>query len=265
MLTGGLGPTEDDLTREAIAALLGEPMVVQPDLEAQLRQRFARLSRTMPESNIKQATLIPSARRCPTPSARAPGWWVESAPGRQPAARSQSSWPCPASRRRCGACGSTRSSRGCSRGGRHGHRLPHAEGAGHGRVSRRGQDPPLLASTNPTIGTYAKQDGIHLRLTAKAADKRAALALIEPVEREIRAILGAAVYGVDGETPQGIVCGLLAESGLTVATAEYGTAGALGALLEAPWAPGGCYAGGLALTARPALVALGRWAPAPCR
>ena len=76
-LTGGLGPTEDDLTREAIAALLDEPMVVQAELEAQLRARFARLGRQMPASNLKQATLIASAQAIPNPVGSAPGWWVE--------------------------------------------------------------------------------------------------------------------------------------------------------------------------------------------
>jgi len=62
IMTGGLGPTEDDLARESISALLGETMRVDPDLEKDLRLRFARMGVQMPESNVKQATLIPSAR-----------------------------------------------------------------------------------------------------------------------------------------------------------------------------------------------------------
>src|SRR5215471_15844500 len=57
--SGGLGPTEDDVTREAIAEVLGETPQVQPDLEEQLREFFKRRGRTMPERNVKQATLIP--------------------------------------------------------------------------------------------------------------------------------------------------------------------------------------------------------------
>ncbi|MER3405915.1 MAG: hypothetical protein C4289_12770, partial [Chloroflexota bacterium] len=68
---------EDDLTREAISALLGEPMVVQPELERELREFFARRGVPMPERNIKQATLIASARALPNPIGTAPGWWVE--------------------------------------------------------------------------------------------------------------------------------------------------------------------------------------------
>src|SRR5215472_5529230 len=62
IMTGGLGPTEDDLTRESISALLGETMHIDPQLEAQLRTGFARLHMQMPESNLKQATLISSAQ-----------------------------------------------------------------------------------------------------------------------------------------------------------------------------------------------------------
>ena len=73
IMTGGLGPTEDDLTREAIAAALGETMEVQSDLEEHLRTWYFRRNRPMPERNIKQATLIPSASTIPNPIGTAPG------------------------------------------------------------------------------------------------------------------------------------------------------------------------------------------------
>ena len=78
ILTGGLGPTEDDLTREGIAAMMGEDVRVDPELERALRDRFAqRGTGHMPERNIKQAWLIPSARAISNPRGTAPGWWVE--------------------------------------------------------------------------------------------------------------------------------------------------------------------------------------------
>src|SRR5919107_728406 len=77
VMTGGVGPTEDDLTREGIAALLGEEMVVQPELADHLRSWFGRRGHAMPERNLKQATLIPSAQALPNPIGTAPGWWVE--------------------------------------------------------------------------------------------------------------------------------------------------------------------------------------------
>src|ERR1700730_17417736 len=77
IMTGGLGPTEDDLTRESISALLGETMALDAVLEKQLRERYAHAAFIMPQSNLKQATLIPSAQSIINPVGSAPGWWVE--------------------------------------------------------------------------------------------------------------------------------------------------------------------------------------------
>src|SRR5260370_21896516 len=77
IITGGLGPTEDDLARESISTMLGETMQVDPALEAELRAMFAVRNSVIPESNIKQATLIPSAQVLRNPRGTAPGWWVE--------------------------------------------------------------------------------------------------------------------------------------------------------------------------------------------
>ncbi|MEO5952843.1 MAG: competence/damage-inducible protein A, partial [Chloroflexia bacterium] len=74
--TGGLGPTADDLTRESIAAMLGETPQVVPELEESLRSFFARRGVKMPEQNIKQATILPSVTIIPNPIGTAPGWWV---------------------------------------------------------------------------------------------------------------------------------------------------------------------------------------------
>src|SRR5438552_17745625 len=71
--TGGLGPTEDDLTREAIAAALGETPAVDPDLEKELRSWFAGRGMPMPERNRKHAWLVPSARALSTLFGAAPG------------------------------------------------------------------------------------------------------------------------------------------------------------------------------------------------
>jgi nicotinamide-nucleotide amidase len=80
--TGGLGPTPDDLTREAIAGLAGETPAVDPALDAWLRELFERRSLPFPEANRKQAWLIPSAQPIPNDNGTAPGWWVDRADGR---------------------------------------------------------------------------------------------------------------------------------------------------------------------------------------
>ncbi|KPK21044.1 MAG: damage-inducible protein CinA, partial [Dehalococcoidia bacterium SG8_51_3] len=77
LTTGGLGPTQDDITRDVIAALLGEKMEVDPQLKQELINFFARRGIEMPESNIRQATVIPSATALVNPQGTAPGWWVE--------------------------------------------------------------------------------------------------------------------------------------------------------------------------------------------
>ena len=74
--TGGLGPTPDDLTRESIAAALGETVEVDPELEAWLRGRWERRGIPMPEINLKQAWRIPSCEPLPNPNGSAPGWFV---------------------------------------------------------------------------------------------------------------------------------------------------------------------------------------------
>ncbi len=77
LTTGGLGPTEDDITREAIAGLLDEELEVEPSLKQNLVNFFVQLDLEMPLSNIKQATLIPSATAILNPQGTAPGWWIE--------------------------------------------------------------------------------------------------------------------------------------------------------------------------------------------
>jgi nicotinamide-nucleotide amidase len=99
-------------------------------------------------------------------------------------------------------------------------------GIGESAMEERVQD--LLASTNPTIGTLAHLGESHLRLTAKAPTEAEALALIEPLEREIRGRLGAHVYGIDDTTLEQAVVELLRARGRTVAVAESCTGGLLG-------------------------------------
>ena len=78
-LTGGLGPTEDDITRETVAAVLSEEMTVDAEQERILRGIMESRGRRMPERNLKQAMLIPCARALANPRGTAPGWWVERA------------------------------------------------------------------------------------------------------------------------------------------------------------------------------------------
>ncbi|HLC23894.1 MAG TPA: molybdopterin-binding protein, partial [Dehalococcoidia bacterium] len=77
LTTGGLGPTQGDITRDAVSSLLGEELQVDPGEEQRLKEFFASRGWEMPASNIKQAMRIPSAQFLPNPAGTAPGWWVE--------------------------------------------------------------------------------------------------------------------------------------------------------------------------------------------
>jgi nicotinamide-nucleotide amidase len=224
LATGGLGPTEDDVTREAIAAALGESMSVQPELEAQLREFFVKRGFVMPERNVKQATLIPSARAIANPRGTAPGWWVEregrilvAMPGPPP--ELEHMWNAEVAPRLAEIVG----------GGVIVSRTLKTAGVGEGTIDEMVS--PLLASTNPTIGVYAKADGVQLRITAKAATAEEARRLIRPMEEETRRILGEVIWGADDDTLEGAVGALLKEQGLTLATMESCTGGLLAATI----------------------------------
>jgi nicotinamide-nucleotide amidase len=220
LITGGLGPTEDDLTREAIAQTLGEETRVDEETEQRLREMFATRGLTFPERNVKQAMLIPSARSIPNPRGTAPGWWVEkdgrcivAMPG--PPAELERMWEHEVQPRlaRLGG-GEVIVSRTLK-----------TIGIGEGHLDEMVSH--LLKSENPTIGVYAKADGVHLRLTAKARAEEQARALIRPVEEELRSIIGEAVWGADDDTLEAAIGTLLNERALTLATMESCTGGLL--------------------------------------
>ncbi|MBI4308029.1 MAG: competence/damage-inducible protein A [Chloroflexi bacterium] len=220
LTTGGLGPTEDDVTREAIAQALGERMEVRPELERPLRDFFRRRGMEMPERNVKQATLIPSAKAIPNPKGTAPGWWVEkngriiaAMPG--PPREMTYMWEnevTPRLRRLTGEVTILS-------------RLIKTFGIGEGKVDEMLS--PLLKSPNPSIGVYAKPDGIHLRVTAKAAMQRDAEALLLPMVEKVLATMGETVWGFDNATLETSVGQALRARRLTLATMESCTGGLL--------------------------------------
>jgi nicotinamide-nucleotide amidase len=229
--TGGLGPTEDDVTRDAIADVLGEQVYVDAELEAELRAGFARRgNRSMPERNIKQAWLTPSTRAIANPHGTAPGWWVENhgkiivaMPG--PPAEMTRMWDAEVEPRLAKL----------STGVVIVSRTIKTVGIGEGQVDEMVS--PLLKTTNPSIGVYARADGIHLRITARAYHSDEAYRLIEPVEDQVKTILGNAVWGVDTDTLESAVVKLLAERRLTIATMESFTGGLLASTItDAPGA-----------------------------
>lgn len=253
--TGGLGPTEDDLTRESIAAALSETIAVDPELERWLRDNFARRGRPMPERNIKQATLIPSASSIPNPIGTAPGWWVErdgkvivAMPGVPTEMRRM--WDeqvKPRLRERTGAGALVTTTLKC---------------LGLGEAAVEEQLGELIHGTNPTVATYAKPDGVQVRISAKAASEDVARGLLLPtVDRAMQA-LGEWVYGKDEDTLASIAATLLGQQKWTIASAEQGTAGSLAAEISADDALSACYRGGFVLAANGAALGLESEEPA---
>lgn len=219
IMTGGLGPTEDDLARESISALLGETMRVDPALEADLRSMFARIGIPMPERNVKQATLIPSAQAIANPVGTAPGWWVEkdrhiivAMPGvPREMYRMWEHEVIPRLSPYTGGLIFTRILRVASLG----------ESAVEERLGT------LIHTTNPTVATYAKSDAIDVRITAKAATRAEAERLVAEMEHQARQVLGQHVFGVDKDTLQSVVGTMLKARGQTLAVMESLTGGLL--------------------------------------
>jgi nicotinamide-nucleotide amidase len=237
IMTGGLGPTEDDLTRESVSALVGESMQVDPALEAHLRGQFANARISMPEPNIKQATLIPSAWALPNPVGTAPGWWVEkdkhivvAMPGvPKEMKRMWENEVVPALSPYTGGIIFTR--------------LLRVSGLGESSIEERIK--PLLHSTNPTIATYAKSDAVDVRITAKAATREEAERRVIEMETQVRPLLGRYVFGVDRDTLQSVVGRLLKERKQTVAVMESLTGGLLSSTISDVAGSSAYFIGGL--------------------
>ncbi len=197
VITGGLGPTEDDLARESISMMLGETMQVDPTLEAELRDMFAARNSVMPERNIKQATLIPSAQVLRNPRGTAPGWWVEkdghvivAMPGVP--REMYYMWENEVIPRLAPFTGGLIFTR-----------ILRVWGLGESAVEERLGS--VIHSNNPTVATYAKSDAIDVRITAKADTREQAEQQVAEMETQIRLILGQYIFGVDKDTLQSVV------------------------------------------------------------
>ncbi len=218
--TGGLGPTEDDITREAIADFFHEPISIDQSLVSQFKELFRHFNMEMPESNIKQASVIPSCQVIPNPRGTAPGWWVEkdkhviiAMPG--PPGEMQQMWSNVVSpriqREFCDAIifSSTLKTFSLSE-------------AKLGEMTKS-----FLLARNPTVGIYAKPDGIHLRIAAKANSLDEAKRLVKSTADEIRPLVGDYIWGTDSDTLDAIIADLFTRKKMSLSTMETDTGGIL--------------------------------------
>ena len=219
--TGGLGPTVDDPTREAVARATGHPLVFRPDLWDALVARYARYGRTPSENNKRQAYIPQGARVLPNPVGTAPAFAVETEQG---VVISLPGVPremetifdrevLPYLRERFGLRGVIRA------------RVLHTAGVPESVIDERIAD--LEQMRNPTVGLAAHPAQVDVRITAKADDEAQAEAMIREVEAEIRRRLGEWIYGVDEETLEGVVARRLRQGGHTLAVVESGSHGEL--------------------------------------
>jgi len=245
--SGGLGPTEDDLTRECIAAVLDEEITVDPELETQLRVIFERMGREMPPHNIKQAWIIPSAEPLPNPRGTAPGWWVErgeetivALPG--PPRELIPMWQNEVTPRIQAKIPKMKIlSRTIKT-----FALPEA------KVAELVL--PFFEFTNPSLGIYAKPDGIQLRLIAQGDE---AEQLLQKAEEQLEEILGDSIWGKDDDSLERVLGRWLSEKNLTLATLEDGTGGLLANMITTVAGSSEYYRGGLIASSDETKVAWG--------
>ena len=217
--TGGLGPTVDDLTREAVAAATERELVLDEDLLAEIRCFFAQRNHPMSDNNRKQAYLPSGARAIHNPVGTAPAFAAEhnghliiSLPGVPHEMRYlMENEVLPYLRQRYDLTGVILS------------RLLHTCGIGESTVGARIGD--LMRLTNPTVGTAAHPGQTDIRIAAKADDAEAARSLIAPVEHELRSRLGEYIYGADEETIFDVIGELLNARRLKLALVETVTVG----------------------------------------
>lgn len=226
--TGGLGPTPDDLTTEAIAAAFDTPLQERPEVWVDIQAKSANRGR-LPSPELRRQALLPvGATLLPNPTGTAPGMIWSPRPGFTvltfPGVPSEmkAMWRATAAAwlRQSGLAEGVFASR-----------ILRFWGVGESSLARQVED--LLAQTNPTVAPYAGAGEVTLRLTAAAPDQAAAEALLDPLEAEVRARTGSSCFGGDGDSLASVVLAGLRQRGQSLAVAESCTGGGLGAALAA--------------------------------
>lgn len=217
LLTGGLGPTADDITKEVCAQVMGYALVRDAESEAAMRAFFQTRGRVMPESNLKQADVPQGGIVFRNDHGTAPGVAMERD------GKCVILLPGPPNEMRAMFADKVKPYLAAKTAGVIVSHTVRTMGIGESDMAERVA--PLLAGSNPTVAPYAKQGEALLRVTAYADTKAQAEERIEPVLDEIRSILGAYIYGIDVEDIQHAVVQALLEKKLHVATAESCTAG----------------------------------------
>lgn len=217
--TGGLGPTYDDLTKQTICRTFGRELELHEDILEEIRTWFqTKMGKTMPENNIQQAMLPVDCTVFDNPVGTAPGCAFEE--------DGVHVLMLPGPPFECRYMFENRAARYLEKltdGVIVSHEIK-IFGMGESSVEEALRE-PMTTLANPTLAPYAKLNECMVRATAKAETREEAEALLAPLVEQVREILGDVVYGVDVESLEAVVSGLLRERGLTLSAAESCTGG----------------------------------------
>ncbi|MEG1547720.1 MAG: competence/damage-inducible protein A [Clostridia bacterium] len=224
IMTGGLGPTGDDISKEVASAVMNKQLVYDDVSLAALKARFAAMNHEMTPNNLKQAMFPVGCIILPNPNGTAPGCIIEEnnkaiallpGPPKEMVPMFENSLM-PYLQ---GKSGYTLYSR-----------IMRIFGSGESQVEFMLKD-MIDAQTNPTIAPYALAGELTLRITARCKDEAEGIALTEPVLKKITERLGEVVYSTNDEPLQVVVAGLLATQKKVLALAESCTGGMLASML----------------------------------
>ncbi len=240
IFTGGLGPTPDDLTTEAIADFFAAPLVERPEIVQDIVAKFAQRGRKMTANNRKQSYIPEGAEILPNPTGTAPGiiWQVTpdltilTFPG----------VPGEMKRMWRETAVTYLKSKGWGKEIIYS-RMLRFRGIGESALAAKVGE--FFTSTNPTVAPYASKGEVRLRLSAKAASETDAIALIEPVAQQLIEIAGLDYFGADEDTLPKVVGELLRAVGETVSVAESCTGGGLGEMLTSTPGSSDYFLGGI--------------------
>ncbi|MEY4532053.1 MAG: hypothetical protein RLZZ156_2776 [Deinococcota bacterium] len=250
ILGGGLGPTDDDLTREGILATIGETAVIDEEYLSKLRAWFEARRRSFPEQNVKQAWVSKSAAAIPNPVGTAPGWFVR-VPNSQKIIIAMPGPPREMKRMWSEQV------------------LPRLElpqsgfyfktfrtiGIGESHLAERLGE--LARQQNPSIGTYARRDGVHVRVAASASTLEAAQKLAAFSEQAVQEKLSGFVYGTDDQSLPEIILEQLRSKNQTLAVIESISGGIISDELSNPKGASEIFQGGAVVYSSRAKIKLG--------
>jgi len=248
---GGLGPTNDDLTRDAVAAALNDELVFEEKFAADLKYYFENKGLKFADSNLKQAYRPSCATQIDNPNGTAPGLCCRKV------GKIVIALPGPPGEFNPMADGPVRNILRGTYAQKEQSQVIHSRtlrivGIGESQVEK--QVKSLMNGENPTLAPYAHIGEVHLRITAKSSSIKQADLLIDPVDDKIRKILGNAVYGIDDTNLESAVVQLLQQSNSTIAVAESMTGGSLGARITSVPGSSAVFLGGVIAYSIPAKV-----------